>query len=322
MEPHLILRLEQGDRSFYFNKVSAWTVGRNEDSAIVLDDTWASRNHAILQIMESKFYVIDLGSLNGTFVNGQRVNIPVVLNNGDKITFGATETQIFCNQVKAQETPLPQQRETAMLHHRRLITVLVMDIRDFTVLSRKLEDQVLSQVIGTWFGRATEIINKHGSWVDKYIGDAVMAVWVHKKASGDLKVDLHEMLKIFKSLYDLYQMTDNLNTEFNLPFRLRVGAGVNTGNATLGQMGAGNRPEYTALGNTVNLAFRLESATKELGEDIAIGEATFDYCPNSELLPFSPHQVVLKGYEIPTDIFAGKFTDLKSFLDQVSAKTI
>lgn len=321
MEPHLILRLEQGDRSISLTRSSAWTVGRNEDSAIVLNDTWASRNHAILQIMESKFYVIDLGSSNGTFVNGQRVNIPIVLSNGDKITFGTTEAQIFFDQVSEQlkvlEVPDPEKKRTFMLRQRQLITVLVIDIRDFTVLTRRLEEQVLSQMIGTWFAKATEIIKNHGSWLDKYIGDAVMAVWVHKEVSGDIKVDPQEMLQVFQALYALYKMSDELNSQFSLPFRLRVGAGVNTGNAILGQLGAGNRPEYTAIGDPVNLAFRLESATKEIGTDIAIGEDTYQYCPESQLLPFSQHQLMLKGYEIPTNMYAGKFTDLKFFLDQL-----
>ena len=57
----------------------------------------------------------------------------------------------------------------------RLISVLVADIRDFTVLTRQTDEKVLSEAIGTWFKRAGEIISEHGSWVDKYIGDAVMA---------------------------------------------------------------------------------------------------------------------------------------------------
>ncbi|AFY75002.1 family 3 adenylate cyclase [Synechococcus sp. PCC 7502] len=318
MKPQLILHLEQGDRSVSLINATAWTVGRSEDSAIILDDTWASRNHAVLQIMESKLYVIDLGSLNGTFVNGKRVNIPIVLNNGDKITFATTESHIFFEEQVTIEAPaIQKQKKTVMLHHRQLITVLVVDIRDFTVLARRLEEKVLSQVIGTWFGKATEIINSYGSWVDKYIGDAVMAVWVHKTTDKNIKVNPNEILEVFQALYALHQMTDNLNREFSLPMQLRVGAGINTGNATVGQLGAGNRPEYTAIGDTVNYAFRLESATKAIGADIAIGELTYNYGHDSQLLQFKQHQVMLKGYDTPTNTFAGKFADLKKFLDQV-----
>lgn len=320
MEPQLIVHLEQGDRSVPLVNSFAWTVGRSEDSTIVLDDTWASRNHAIIQIMESQFYLIDLGSLNGTFINGKRVNIPAVLNNGDKITFGTTDSQIFFEQAKITPINTSKQKKTFMRHNRQLITVLVMDIRDFTVLTRNLEEQILCQVIGTWFAKATEIINQHGSWVDKYIGDAVMAVWVHKQVSEvdeGMKVDPQEMLQVFKALYALSKMSDELNNQFSLPLRLRVGAGVNTGTATLGQLGAGNRPEYTALGDTVNSTFRLESFTKTIGMDIAFGESTYNLCPHRHLLTLNHQKVMLKGYDIPTDIYAGKFTDLKIFLDRV-----
>jgi adenylate cyclase len=317
MEPQLILRSKQGDRLIPLINTSAWTIGRSEDSTIVLEDTWASRNHAIIQIMELQFYLIDLGSLNGTFLNGKRVNIPMVLNNGDEITFGTTNSQIFLQQLEVLPVTVSKQKSTFMLYNRQLITVLVVDIRDFTVLTRKLEEQVLSQVIGTWFRKATEIIDKHGSWVDKYIGDAVMAVWVHKKVNEEIKVDPQEMMQVIKSLYALYKMSEDLNNQFSLPFQLRIGAGLNTGTATLGQIGAGNRPEYTALGDTVNSTFRLESVTKEIGMDIALGESTFNLCPHSHLLPLSQQKVMLKGYELHTDIYAGKFTDIEIFLDQV-----
>lgn len=85
---------------------------------------------------------------------------------------------------------------TATLHVRRLISVLVVDIRNFTGLTRQLDEKILSEVIGTWFRHAGEIIRANGSWVDKYIGDAVMAVWIH----GAQEVDNHEMLQILQAL--------------------------------------------------------------------------------------------------------------------------
>lgn len=316
MAPSLVIHNPEGDRPIELTHGTAWTLGRSEDSFIVLDDTWASRDHAILQFMDSKFYVIDLGSTNGTFVNGKRVNIPVELKNGDQVTFGTTETNIYFQQYPDKPlTPLKKKKTTRLLRPQRLISVLVMDIRDFTVLSRKLEDKELSQLIGTWFGKATEIINSHGSWVDKYIGDAVMAVWVHSKITGDPEaIDPQEMLKVMQALYALYKMSDELNSKFNLPLRLQVGAGVNTGTATIGQLGAGHRPEYTAIGDTVNAAFRLESITKQIAMDVALGKDTYRFCPQSERLGFRNQEVMLKGYDDLTQTYTGKFADLERFL--------
>jgi adenylate cyclase len=317
--PHLLLHYPDGDQIYPLANAVSWTLGRGEDNAIVLKDDWASRNHAIVQVMEpGSFYFIDLGSLNGSFVNGRRVNIPIALKNGDRLTLGTAEMHLVCPQPAPISTAkIKTQRSTVMLHTRRLITVLVVDIRDFTRLTRQLEEQVLSQVIGTWFSKAGEIIREYGSGVDKYIGDAVMAVWVHNTLLDSDQVLPQDMLKVFQALHALYLMSDALNHQFNLPFRLRVGAGVNTGNAMIGQMGAGDRPEYTALGDTVNAAFRLETATKEIGTDIALGEATYQQlcCLANSSPPFQQHSVNLKGYDAPTITYAGTFDDLRGFLE-------
>ncbi len=321
--PHLLLHDDGNELTVPLTQGTSWTLGRGDDNTIVLQDKWASRNHAIIQIMESgSFYLIDLGSLNGSFVNGRRVTIPIVLQNGDRITLGTADMDLVC----PEPTPVvlssaKQQRSTVMLHTRRLITVVVIDIRNFTGLTRQLEEHVLSQVIGTWFGKAGEIIRHYGSGVDKYIGDAVMAVWVHNTVRGTDKVVPQEMLKVFQALNALYLMSDELNEKFDLPFRLRIGAGVNTGNAIIGQMGAGDRPEYTALGDTVNAAFRLETATKEIGADIALGETTYEQSPHAGvLLPFQQHTVNLKGYDAPTVTYAGTFAELAAFLEKVTTK--
>lgn len=321
--PHLLLHYKDGDQTVPLTNGTSWTLGRDDDNAIVLKDKWASRNHAIIQIMESgSFYLIDLGSLNGSFVNGRRVTIPIVLQNGDRITLGTAEMDLVCPEpIPAAASLAKQQRSTVMLHTRRMITVVVIDIRNFTGLTRQLEEHVLSQVIGTWFGKAGEIIRQYGSGVDKYIGDAVMAVWVHNMVRGTDKIVPQEMLKVFQALNALYKMSDELNEKFELPFRLRVGAGVNTGNAIIGQMGAGDRPEYTALGDTVNAAFRLETATKEIGADIALGETTFEQSPHAGvLLPFKQHTVNLKGYDSPTVTYAGTFAELEAFLLKVTSQ--
>ena len=205
---------------------------------------------------------------------------------------------------------------TATLHVRRLISVMVMDIRDFTVLTRQLDERLLSEVIGTWFRQAGDIIRKNGSWVDKYIGDAIMAVWFH----GAEGVRSTEMIRIFQALKELHQVTMKLSTAYPLPFPLQVGAGINTGYAMVSNAGSTERSDYTALGDTVNAAFRLESCTKEIGMDIALGEGTYRYISELEgdRQTFNQYKVHLKGYDTPTITYASTFTHLNKFLDQNS----
>ncbi|WP_421656019.1 FHA domain-containing protein [Leptothermofonsia sp. ETS-13] len=320
--PHLLLRTESGIRRLPLTGSNCWTIGRSEDNNFVLPDRWISRNHAMLQCMETgEFYLIDLGSRNGSFVNGRRVSIPVTLHSGDRLTFGQTELEFHCPNVSQAADPMNSDSKeftaTATLHVRRLISVLVVDIRDFTVLTRQLDEKLLSEVIGTWFRHAGDIIREYGSWVDKYIGDAVMAIWIHS-AQG---VSDEEMVRIFRALSALHKMTSDLYNRYPLPFPLRIGAGINTGYAMVGNTGSGDRPDYTALGDTVNAAFRLETSTKQIGLEIAVGETTYQHLSalgaNSSKL-FKQYTVHLKGYDIPTVAHACSYSDLNIFLQSKS----
>jgi len=188
---------------------------------------------------------------------------------------------------------------------------MVMDIRDFTILTRQLDETLLSEVIGNWFRKAGQIIREHGSWVDKYIGDAIMAVWFHK-TSG---VSSEEMMRICQALSELHKATDELSSRYPLPFPLRVGAGINTGYAMVGNSGSSDRSDYTALGDTVNAAFRLESCTKQLGKDIAVGKTTYKYLTKLGAQgAFEEHTVTLKGYDHPSVAYGGTYADLNAFL--------
>ncbi|NJL46992.1 MAG: adenylate/guanylate cyclase domain-containing protein [Leptolyngbyaceae cyanobacterium SM2_5_2] len=324
-----MLKTDSGNRHLPLLGIHCWTVGRSDDNNLVLPDRWISRNHAMLQGMENgEFYLIDLGSRNGTFVNGRRVSVPVILRDGDLITFGQTEISFFYPQAKAQPAlatapksgaaAVQDHTATAMLHVRRLISVMVVDIRDFTVMTRQIDEKILSEAIGTWFRRAGEILTQYGSGVDKYIGDAIMAVWVH----GSEGATAAEMLHLLQAVSTLADMTSRLHEQFPLPFPLRIGAGLNTGYAIVGNTGSGDRPDYTAIGDTVNAAFRLESSTKPLGLDLAMGETTYDYLAilGANEQHFKRQTVVLKGYENPIMAHAGTFADLNQFLTHCVAR--
>ncbi|MDS3862019.1 adenylate/guanylate cyclase domain-containing protein [Thermosynechococcaceae cyanobacterium BACA0444] len=327
--PYLLLRTEDGNCYFTLTDSSCWTIGRGDDNSIPLPDRWMSRNHAMIQAMApNEFYLIDLGSRNGTFLNSRRVNVPVSLRHGDHITFGQTELEFFAQAPVSQphedsatlglnlDHP-PEKHEgsaTVLLHVRRLLSVLVVDIRGFTVLARQLDEALLSEVMGTWFHQAGNIIRQYGSWVDKYIGDAVMAVWIHSST----EVSVQDMQRVLLALHDLHQMTSRLHLDYGLDKPIRVGAGLNTGYAMVGNTGSGDRPDYTALGDTVNAAFRLESATKELAVDVALGATTYGYLAGRDgdpkAISFRLQLANLKGYEAPVPIYTGTFGDLQQFL--------
>ncbi|MEO0770458.1 MAG: adenylate/guanylate cyclase domain-containing protein [Cyanobacteria bacterium J06649_4] len=314
----MVLKTDTAQRYWPLAGNNCWTVGRSDDNSFVLGDRWISRNHAMLQFMDTgEYYLIDLGSRNGSFINGRRVSVPVTLHNGDAITFGQTELKFYCPAPENTRTSDYGEAHdftaTATLHVRRLISVLVVDIRDYTIMTRQLDEKILSEAIGTWFRYAGEIINQYGSWVDKYIGDAVMAVWIH----GTQEVTPESMRQISKAISELNAMTSKLHEEYPLPFPLRIGAGLNTGYAMVGNAGSSDRPDYTPLGDTVNAAFRFESSTKQLGLDISVGETTYTALEQIGVneQTFKRYSVNLKGYDQPLITHGCAFSDLERFLN-------
>jgi diguanylate cyclase (GGDEF)-like protein len=109
--PVLVLRTASHTSRIPLNNGRSWSLGRSVESTVVLSDRWVSRDHAEIQLMDnSEYYLVDLGSGNGSFVNGQRVIMPVHLNDGDLLTIGRTEIEF-----QAQNTDLPTQLQDTSL---------------------------------------------------------------------------------------------------------------------------------------------------------------------------------------------------------------
>jgi adenylate cyclase len=117
-------------------------------------------------------------------------------------------------------------------------------------------------------------------------------------------------------------MTQQLASQYPVPFPLRIGAGINTGFAMVGNTGSGDRPDYTALGDTVNAAFRLESATKQAQLDVMMGALTQQYLnPTGDLSQFfQPQSLQLKGYEEAFNAYGCSFEDLASCLERMASE--
>jgi adenylate cyclase len=309
LNPNPYLILESNGRRYQLGEGQSWAIGRGDGCAVLLDSRSVSRLHALIQRKDGgDLALVDLGSRNGSFVNGTRVSFPRALQDKDRLVFGDQEL-IFRNpsrgeSILATESVNMRNEPTTALHTHSLATIMVVDIRDFTPLARTLTEALLSQTIGTWFLRSGQITQRLGSWAQKYIGDAVMAVWVHDNPS-QVSADL---LKTLRAVSEIGAATEEISRTLPLPAPLRIGAGINTGPAIVG--GA----DYTALGDTVNAAFRLETATKTLGMGIAIGEKTYEQLVSPALASFTRKQVDLKGYEGPSVAWAISFQGLQEFL--------
>ena len=270
----------------------------------------------MIQRTGDEFLLIDLGSSNGAYLNGRRVSVPVYLKNRDKIAMGEQEFLFSYPEGTAKIVQQQAARTivtgaTQLLFSLQQITVLVVDIRDFTGLSQLLDEAKLAQTIGSWIRRAGDILQDELSWGQKYIGDAVMAVWVHPPAEPDVKPVSHA----FSALSQLVEVTEGLQAEFELSRPVQIGAGINTDNASIGNIGSSDFADYTSLGDGVNKAFRLETASKHFGRGLLIGPSTFACIPKAAGSLFEEQRVDLKGYKDPVPAHALMYEQLPEVLE-------
>jgi adenylate cyclase len=179
----------------------------------------------------------------------------------------------------------------------REMTVLFSDVRGFTRLSEGLQPKELTSLMNAYLTPMTQIVQKHHGTIDKYIGDALMAFW------GAPLPDEKHAENAVRTAIDMYQRLKNLNLEFRARGwpEIEVGFGINTGIMNVGDMGSEFRRAYTVMGDSVNLASRLEGLTKEYGVAMIVGEATRQAVPN---MIFRELDVVrVKGKQEPVTIY-------------------
>ncbi len=186
----------------------------------------------------------------------------------------------------------------------RELSVMFSDIRDFTKIAEKLNPQELTHLINSTLTPLTDVIVKEQrGTLDKYIGDCIMAFWNAPTHNAE-----HARYAMRAAL-GMRNALDHVNGQFaqeaqitGKPFiPVGVGIGVNTGPCSVGNMGSEYRMAYSALGDTVNLASRLESLTRAYGVNIIVGEDTAAGAPEMALLEIDRVQV--KGRSQPLAIF-------------------
>ena len=179
---------------------------------------------------------------------------------------------------------------------KRYATFLFTDVRGFTSMSETLEPEKVTYIMNKALTAQQSAVQKHGGMVDKYIGDAMMAIF-----NAPLDLINHPKIALECAL-DIIKNMSTLNIELQaegLP-PITIGIGINTGEAVIGNMGSESRFDYTAIGDSVNTAARLESSTKERSVDLLIGESTESLC-GYHLKELEPIKV--KGKSKPLKIF-------------------
>jgi adenylate cyclase len=179
---------------------------------------------------------------------------------------------------------------------KKYCTFLFTDVRGFTSLSERLEPEEVTEIMNKALTIQANAVKKYGGMVDKYIGDAMMAIF-----NAPIDIDMHEDRAILTAIEIKRQM-------LNANLGIEIGIGINTGYAVVGNMGSDTRFDYTAIGDAVNLAARLESSTKEVGEDIVIGYETIK---NTNIYVEKLKDIKVKGKSKPIKIYT---IDLTNYL--------
>lgn len=185
------------------------------------------------------------------------------------------------------------------------ITVLFSDIRGFTTLSETRPPEEIVRLLNRYFDTQVEAVFQEGGTLDKFIGDAIMAFWgapmatpTHAPQAVRAALEMQRRLESFK--LELGSLGEHFD----------IGIGVHTGPAVVGFLGASRRLDYTAIGDTVNLASRIEGLTKGVAR-ILVSEATRDAC--NALAPGQFHfidrgEAKVKGRERPVRLFEPRST--------------
>ncbi|MCS7227903.1 MAG: adenylate/guanylate cyclase domain-containing protein [Endomicrobia bacterium] len=181
---------------------------------------------------------------------------------------------------------------------KREITVVFTDIRQFTTISEKLPAEEVVNFLNAYFQMMNNIIFKYNGTIDKYIGDCIMCFW-----NAPLKQHDHPYLAV-RCVIEMFNELEKFKQVYKIPFdfTLKIGAGINTGEAVVGNIGSSHLMEYTAVGDTVNIASRLQTLTKEFNSPIIISEYVKskigDRIPTTSL-----GKIKLRGKEQEIEIF-------------------
>jgi adenylate cyclase len=191
----------------------------------------------------------------------------------------------------------------------KIATVFFSDIRSFTAISEKLEPEEVVEFLNQYMTRMVNCVNVTNGVVDKFIGDAIMAVWGAPVAHGnDTENAINGALMMRNEL-----MGFNKGRGGDKKPLIRIGCGINTGKVLAGQIGSEERMEYTVIGDAVNLASRIETLNKPFGTDILVSQDTYDLIKDKFRVE-AMQKIKVKGKSEPQQIYAvlGRLDDPSS----------
>lgn len=208
--------------------------------------------------------------------------------------------QSFQRYVSAQivEEILEAAEPVNLKGERKTVTILLSDIRGFTTLAEQLQPEALVQFLNSYFSAMIDIIFEYEGTLDKFMGDAILALFGAPVSHGD------DALRAVKTAIAMQRKLRELNETWGMDGKpnIKIGIGISTGEVVVGNIGSEKRMEYTVIGQDVNYAQRIEALTKELPADILISESTY-YRIKSRVTATEYEPIVIKGKREPIKVY-------------------
>jgi adenylate cyclase len=278
-------------------------IGRSSDASIQLEDGGVSRQHATIRRDGQLFWVSDLGSANGSFINDVPVSSARALRHGDRVQFG-TSNFIFDSEEEERPPSESGDNGTQSLNTVDLpvktvrATLLVGDLRNFTALSAQLSAEEVAAMLREWYEQCEDVLKSQDAIIDKFIGDGVFAYWpddapsTRKKATQAAKLlSGPEARKSPKRKW----LRGNINIE------VHCHVGLNIGDVALGALARGNT---TAVGEAVNVTFRIESLTRKLQVPVLASDSFLKDWPEGHQLYQNVGIHSVKGQPDPVEVYS------------------
>jgi adenylate cyclase len=279
-------------------------IGRSQDATIRLLDTGVSRQHATIRRDGKLYWLTDLGSANGSFVNEVAVTTPRVLRHQDHVQFGATvfvfdhaESDIT-RELTGSGTQTQVIQTVALPVKSVKATLLVGDLRDFTAISAQLTAEEVAAMLREWYADCETILKPRGAIIDKFIGDGVFAYW--PSADDETRAKATEAARLLCGPPVTPSPTRRWLHQ-NLGISVICHVGLTVGPVALGAMGRGVN---TAVGEAVNVTFRIEALTRKLSQPVLASAAFVQGSRTVESLYYSLGLHGLKGQPEPVEVFA------------------
>ena len=256
------------------------SLGRSSENTIKIASEKASRRHATIHAQDAgDYWLIDLGSINGTLLNGRRISLPTRLNDGDQICIAGQEFVFRAGSGEAfgEESLCAATVLTAPEIRNEACWLLLADVEQFTQLSHRLDPEALAMMMGRWIRSCKALVEEHGGTINKYLGDGYLAFW---RGTDELANRIAAAAAAFQKM----------QAEEEPSFRVVI----HHGRITIG--GAATLGEECLMGPEVNFIFRMEKVAGSAGVQLCLSSNAkallASYLPASAV----PGEHELKGF--------------------------